>query len=76
MAGQTYTLIGMNSRGTTADTFITPPVIDDQYMPGFTWSRQPGIRLSKDIGPDLQVAISAEAPYTSFATRLPRVLTA
>ncbi len=67
MAGQAYSLIGLNSRGTTADTFITPPVIDDQYMPGFTWSRQPGIRLSKDIGPDFQVAISAEAAYTSFA---------
>ena len=57
-AGQMYTLISMNSRGTTPDTFITPPVIDDQYMPGYTWSRQVGIRLSKDLPYDFQYAIS------------------
>ena len=61
MAGQAYSLIGMNSQGTLAGTFITPPVIDDQYMPGFTWARQPGIRLSKDISQELQVSFSAES---------------
>ena len=66
MAGQAYSLIGMNSRGVQASTFITPPVIDDQYMPGFTWSRQPGIRLSKDFGKDVQVAVSAESSATTY----------
>jgi hypothetical protein len=66
MAGQAYSLIGLNSKGTLANTFLTPPVIDDQYMPGFTWARQPGIRLSKDITPDLQVAFSAEQSATTF----------
>ncbi len=66
MAGQAYSLIGLNSRGTTADTFITPPVIDDQYMPGFTWSRQPGIRISKDVTKDIQVAVAAENFQTTY----------
>ena len=70
-AGQMYTLISMNSRGTTPDTFITPPVIDDQYMPGYTWSRQVGLRVSKDLPFDLQYAISAEMPYTAFGNGTP-----
>ena len=68
-AGQMYTLISMNSRGTTPDTFITPPVIDDQYMPGYTWSRQVGIRLSKDLPYNFQYAFAAEMPYTSLRER-------
>ncbi|MGC1859645.1 MAG: hypothetical protein WA733_00590 [Methylocystis sp.] len=72
-AGQMYTLISMNSRGTTPDTFITPPVIDDQYMPGYTWSRQVGIRLSKDLPYNLQYAIAAEMPYTSFGNGTPAI---
>ena len=67
-AGQAYSLVGLNSRGTTVDTFLTPPVIDDQYMPGFTWSRQPGVRLSKDLPYNTQIAIGAEAAYTNFTT--------
>jgi len=35
-------------------------------MPGFTWARQPGIRLSKDITPELQVAFSAEQSSTTY----------
>jgi hypothetical protein len=66
MAGQAYSLIGMNSNGTLAGTFITPPVIDDQYMPGFTWARQPGIRVSKDVGKEFQVAFSAEGSATTY----------
>jgi hypothetical protein len=66
MAGQAYSLIGMNSNGTLASTFITPPVIDDQYMPGFTWARQPGIRLSKDVGKEFQVSFSAEGSATTY----------
>jgi hypothetical protein len=66
MAGQAYSLIGMNSQGTLAGTFITPPVIDDQYMPGFTWARQPGIRLSKDVGKEFQVSFSAESSATTY----------
>ncbi len=67
-------LIGMNSRGTTPDTFITPPVIDDQYMPGYTWSRQLGIRLSKDLPYNLQVRVRRRnALYDASGTATPAI---
>ncbi|TDX61405.1 hypothetical protein EDE12_11559 [Methylosinus sp. sav-2] len=66
-AGQMYSLASLNSRGTTPDAFLVPPVIDDQYLPGYTWSRQPGVRISKDLPYDLQIAVGAEAAYTNFA---------
>ena len=66
-AGQAYSLVGLNSRGTTVDTFLVPPVIDDQYMlPGFTWSRQPGVRVSKDLPYNTQIAFGAEAAYVNY----------
>ena len=71
MAGQAYSLIGLNSQGTLANTFLTPPVIDDQYMPGFTWARQPGIRLSKDITPELQSASRRNSPRRRTFCPLP-----
>jgi hypothetical protein len=66
MAGQAYTLISLNSRGTLANTFLTPPVIDDQYMPGYTWARQPGIRVTKELPYNLQFALAAENSATTF----------
>jgi len=64
--GQMYTLVSLNSRGTTPDTFLTPPVIDDQYMPGYTWARQVGLRWSQNFTKDFQVAYGAEQAYTSI----------
>jgi hypothetical protein len=64
--GQMYTLFSLNSRGTTPDTFLTPPVIDDQYMPGYTWARQTGLRISQNFTKEFQVAYGAETSYTSW----------
>jgi hypothetical protein len=64
--GQMYTLASLNSKGTTPDTFLTPPVIDDQYMPGYTWARQVGLRWSQNLSKDFQVAFGAETSYTSW----------
>ncbi len=64
--GQMYTLFSLNSKGTTPDTFLTPPVIDDQYMPGYTWARQVGLRWSQNFTKDFQVAYGAEYSYTSI----------
>ena len=61
-----YTLFSLNSRGTTPDTFLTPPVIDDQYMPGYTWARQTGLRISQNFTKEFQVAYGAETSYTSW----------
>ena len=65
-AGQMYTLFSLNSKGTTPDTFLTPPVIDDQYMPGYTWARQVGLRWSQNFTKDFQLAYGAEYAYTSI----------
>ena len=64
--GQMYTLASLNSKGTTPDTFLTPPVIDDQYMPGYTWARQVGLRWSQNFTKEFQVAFGAESSYTSW----------
>ena len=63
--GQMYTLLTLNSKGTTPDTFLTPPVIDDQYMPGYTWARQVGLRWSQNFTKDFQVAFGAESSFMS-----------
>jgi hypothetical protein len=71
--GQMYTLASMNSRGTTPDTFITPPVIDDQYMPGYTWARQVGVRWSQNLPCFFQYAFALEQPFTSFSGGIPGI---
>src|SRR6266852_1225053 len=66
LAGQSWSLnapskVGIDPRGVDA-----PGVIDFESVPGFIAARQPGIRVWQDIGPQLQVAVSAENPQTSF----------
>ena len=50
-AGQTWSLATMFSQGIKWDTFNLPPTIDAQYVPGFIWARQPGVRFTKDLRP-------------------------
>jgi hypothetical protein len=66
MAGQSWSLnapvkSGMDSHGVDA-----PGVIDFESVPGFLAVRQPGIRVWQEIGPEFQVAASAENPQTAF----------
>ena len=66
LAGQTWSLATLNSKGITPRNEVTPPTIDAQYVPGFVWKRQPQVRLTKDFGKKFWLAISAEEPQTSF----------
>ena len=50
----------------TREAVDAPGVIDFESVPGFLAARQPGIRIWQDIGPQFQVAVSAENPQTSF----------
>jgi hypothetical protein len=68
LAGQAWTLATMNSKGIVPRTEMTPLVIDDQYVPGFVWARQPQIRVTKDFGQTLWFALSAENPQTTFGS--------
>jgi hypothetical protein len=66
LAGQSWSLVTMNTSGIRPDTVNPPPTIDAQYVPGFTWARQPQLRLVKDFGKQLWVAFSAETAANTF----------
>ena len=69
LAGQNWSLVTLNSKGITPRNEVTPPQIDAQYVPGFTWARQPQIRVAADfLDHTLWIAASAENPQTTFFT--------
>lgn len=69
LAGQTWSLLTQNTRGDEAHRENVPLTIDAQYVPGFTWSRQPGVRVSKTFADDLfTVAMSAENAQSVYYT--------
>jgi cell division septum initiation protein DivIVA len=67
LAGQNWSLVTLNSKGITPRNEAPPPVIDAQYIPGFSWTRQPQLRIVKDFA-DKQgwLALSLENPQTTF----------
>ncbi len=67
LAGQTWSLATLNSKGITPRNEVTPPTIDSQYVPGFVWKRQPQIRLTKDFDKRLWLSLSAEEPQNTLA---------
>ena len=77
LAGQNWSLVTMNSKGITPRAEVTPPQIDAQYVPGFAWTRQPGVRVAVDLfDKHLWIAIAAENPQTTFySVGTPRGLT-
>ncbi|WP_243050191.1 hypothetical protein [Dyella sp. RRB7] len=66
LAGQNWSLLTLNSKGITPRSELTPPQIDAQYIPGFTWARQAQIRLVKDWDKTYWLGISLENPQTTF----------
>jgi hypothetical protein len=72
MAGQNWSLVTMNSKGISPRNEVIPPTIDAQYIPGFTWTRQPQFRLTKDFDKTFWLAVSAENPATTFTGSVPK----
>jgi hypothetical protein len=69
LGGQTWSLITLNNKGITPHNEVTPQTIDAQYVPGFTWTRQPQFRITKDWNKMLWMAVSVEnAQSTSGGT--------
>jgi hypothetical protein len=66
LAGQNWSLLTLNTKGITPRTEAAPPQIDAQYVPGFSWARQPQIRLVKDWNKEYWLGISLENPQTTF----------
>ena len=76
LVGQNWSLVTMNSKGITPRNETPPLVIEAQYVPGFVWARQPGIRLTGDfLDHKLWVAVSAENPQTTFGGTVPSLVT-
>jgi len=68
LAGQTWSLVTMNQKGITPRNEDIPLTIDAQYVSGFTWARQPQLRLTKNFGDQFWIAASAEMPQTTSCT--------
>jgi hypothetical protein len=76
LAGQTWSLVTMNTKGITPRNELTPPQIEAQYIPGFVWTRQPQLRLTVDTADHkLWAAISAENSATTFVGTVPAIVT-
>lgn len=72
--GQMWSLVTEDRKGTDARTEIQPQTIDPQYLVGYTWTRQPAIRVQQRFGNyetgALTVAASAEqAQITGFTVQ-------
>ena len=67
LAGQNWSLLTLQSKGMSPRSEITPPQIDAQYIPGFAWARQPGVRVTADfLDHQLWLGVAAENPQTTF----------
>ncbi|MGP8154519.1 MAG: hypothetical protein ACLQBQ_10355 [Smithella sp.] len=74
LGGQTWSLVTMNNKGITPRKEDIPLTIDAQYVPGFSWARQPQLRIVKDWDKTYWLAVSIEAPQT-VAASTPTALT-
>ena len=72
LAGQTWTLANLNNQGITPRNEITPLVIDSQGNVGYTYARQPQVRIVKDLfNKKLWLAASAELADTTVSGSTP-----
>ena len=70
--GQTWTLATEDGKSTDVRTEKLPNTIDPSYMVGYSWARQPGIRLQQKLGhpvfgAGVTFAIAAEQAQIIFA---------
>ena len=68
LAGQSWSLATMFKQGVTPHQEDVPLTIDAQYVPGFTWARQPQLRIAKGFdGGKFYLAASLESPQTTYS---------
>jgi hypothetical protein len=74
LGGQMWTLLTENkvsiqpSDDTGRTNDARPMTIDPQYTVGFTFARQPGIRLTKSFGDKVAIAFAVENPQATVTT--------
>jgi hypothetical protein len=64
--GQMWTLITETKHGLDNRTEALPMVIDGSYHVGFSWARQPGVRVTKNFGNKLWLGFSVENAETTL----------
>ncbi|HEV2709437.1 MAG TPA: hypothetical protein VGU67_04420 [Edaphobacter sp.] len=64
--GQMWSLVTETKKGTDNRTENLPMVIDAQYHVGFSWARQPGVRIQQKLGM-ATVAVSLENAQNIFS---------
>jgi len=64
LAGQAWSLLTTDLSGITPLKEQIPLTIDVQYVPGFNWTRNPQLRVVRDVAPGLWVGLSAESPQS------------
>ena len=62
--GQQWTLAAETRAGLANRSEVLPQTIDPQYNAGFTWARQYGFRVTKNVGKHLFIGGSIEEPQT------------
>jgi hypothetical protein len=67
--GQMWSLVTETKHGLDNRTEAVPMTIDPQYNVGFSWARQYGIRLVRNLGNRVWLGASLEDPQTTFAAR-------
>jgi hypothetical protein len=69
LAGQTWSLVTMNGEGIIPRKEVTPLTVDPQYVPGFTWARQPQFRIVKDWDKKYWLGLSVENGQMTVASQ-------
>jgi hypothetical protein len=62
LAGQAFSLLTMSKKGMVPRQENIPLTIESQYVPGFSWTRNPQVRLTRDFGKALSAGLSLESP--------------
>jgi hypothetical protein len=64
--GQMWTLVTETKHGLDNRTEALPMVIDGSYHVGFSWARQPGIRITKNFNNKIWLGFSVENAETTI----------
>jgi hypothetical protein len=66
--GQMWSLLTETKHGVDNRTEALPMTIDAQYTAGFSWARQFGMRLARNFGNKMWLAVSMENPQATVTT--------
>lgn len=67
--GQMWSLMTVERKGIATRAEYLPAVIDAQYVVGYDWARQLGLRLTYQANKGTWLAASLESPQTTFSAR-------